>query len=293
MHITKRARSLENLVALGALAVGFAAPAGAGYMETVLADNPVAYWRLGETSGSATAADASGHGHTATYGGTPALGTLGAIVGDANTAATLNGSSQYAQVNNAGTGTLVPGAGSWTMECWAATTVKKDAVLMKWYDGVPGGGYGIYCIGTNASGQLYAQIRDDATSPHAATLYVSPGIFDGKWHYIAAVLNRTSNTLSIYVDGQLFGTPTDTANVGSIVGRVSTAPFTIGRSYQAIPDKYFSGSIDEVALYDSALTASDAMAHYLAAIPEPASLGLLTLGGLLVLRRRRELTRRA
>ena len=69
----------------------------AAYRDSVLADSPAAYWRLGEPSGT-TAADASGNNRTGSYVGSPTLGVGGALVGDSNTAVSFNGSSQYVEV---------------------------------------------------------------------------------------------------------------------------------------------------------------------------------------------------
>src|SRR5262249_35831706 len=40
---------------------------GTSYRAVVLADQPVAYWRLGEASGALHARDETGHGHDGTY----------------------------------------------------------------------------------------------------------------------------------------------------------------------------------------------------------------------------------
>ena len=56
-----------SLAAVTTVAVLRAAPAfAATYASTVLADSPVAYWRLSETSGT-SAADSSGNSHGGTY----------------------------------------------------------------------------------------------------------------------------------------------------------------------------------------------------------------------------------
>src|SRR5215831_14920886 len=63
------------------------------YSSAVLADHPVAYYRLGETSGT-TAVDSSGNGSNGTYVGGVALGQPGALLpGDTDPAAGFNGSS--------------------------------------------------------------------------------------------------------------------------------------------------------------------------------------------------------
>ena len=70
--------------------------------------------------------------------------------------------------------------------------------------------------------------------------------------------------------------------------RVVAEPFNIGRNPNIAYDsyQYFDGAIDEVAVYDYALTATQIQNHYSVA-PEPATLGLMLLGGLAMLRRKR------
>src|SRR6202163_2124180 len=73
-----------------------------GYSGTILADSPIAYWRLGETSGI-TAADASGHGNAGTYTGAAGaytLGQPGALFGDADPATKLDGLAGHVVVPN-------------------------------------------------------------------------------------------------------------------------------------------------------------------------------------------------
>src|SRR4051812_35353507 len=57
------------------LRAGVASADGAGYGSTVLNDAPDGYWHLGEAGGSASLADASGHGRNAAVTGTWAQGT--------------------------------------------------------------------------------------------------------------------------------------------------------------------------------------------------------------------------
>ncbi len=75
------------------------APGGGGgsYNAAVLADSPLAYWRLGETSGT-TAADSSGNNRSGSYVASPSLNQPGALAGDTNRAVGFNGSSQYVNV---------------------------------------------------------------------------------------------------------------------------------------------------------------------------------------------------
>src|SRR5262249_54587571 len=64
------------------------------YRDGVLADNPVAYSRLGEPTGT-TANDIPGQNRHGTYVGPVALGREGALPLDADTAVRLTGSSSH------------------------------------------------------------------------------------------------------------------------------------------------------------------------------------------------------
>ena len=66
----------------------------AAYRDVILADNPIMYWRLGETCGT-IAYDESANHRDATYIHHPCLGLPGAIANDPNTAVGFNGINQY------------------------------------------------------------------------------------------------------------------------------------------------------------------------------------------------------
>ncbi|HEV3260444.1 MAG TPA: hypothetical protein VG013_26550, partial [Gemmataceae bacterium] len=99
------------IVAALALHMGGVGQASADYMQTVLADNPAGYWRLGEASGT-TASDSSGNGHNGTYMGGVTLGQPGAIAGDPNTSVAFNGTNGIVDTS------FVPNVLSFTIEAW-------------------------------------------------------------------------------------------------------------------------------------------------------------------------------
>src|SRR5690348_5065061 len=69
------------------------------YSATVLADHPVAYWRMDDTTGS-TMADISGNANNGRYAGIYTLGQPGAIAGGGSTAVAFDGQSGAASVMN-------------------------------------------------------------------------------------------------------------------------------------------------------------------------------------------------
>src|SRR5207244_2656836 len=73
----------------------------ASYESTVLADNPLVYWRLGESSGT-TASDSSGHGVTGQYQAGVTLSAPAALVGDTDTAVASTGAGVAVTGSDAG-----------------------------------------------------------------------------------------------------------------------------------------------------------------------------------------------
>jgi len=77
------------------------------------------------------------------------------------------------------------------------------------------------------------------------------------------VLTRSGTTLTLYRNGQQIGQRTDlpaaaTANLNGWIGA------------QGGTANYLNGSVDEVAIYNTPLTASDVIGHYNAALNGPA-----------------------
>ena len=99
---------------------GIVDPAG-GYADTILADQPAAYFRLGESPGATTAKDASGNGHGGNYNGSFTLGSAGSMPAELDTAINFTGGGGYVSVPDAPE--LRPT--QLTVEAW----VKPDSTL--------------------------------------------------------------------------------------------------------------------------------------------------------------------
>ncbi|HVV46724.1 MAG TPA: LamG-like jellyroll fold domain-containing protein, partial [Bryobacteraceae bacterium] len=106
---------------------------------------------------------------------------------------------------------------------------------------------------------------------------------DGQWHQLVATYNATGGVASIYVDGHL-----EAASSGTVLNPVSGVHFMVGGifgvTYQ--PQATYTGLIDNVAVWDNALSESDVHALYAsetsAATPEPGSI-VMMLGGALAI----------
>lgn len=100
----------------------------------------------------------------------------------------------------------------------------------------------------------------------------------GTWHHIAGTYDGAGN-YAIYVNGSL----NDTANVSGATAAGTDLGFGGRRDGGGV----FDGQMDDVGFYNHALSASDISTIYASGIPEPATIALLGLGGLVLLRRRK------
>ena len=224
------------------------------YGKAVYNDSPESYWRLDESSGS-TAADASNNGNTGAYGTGVALGTPGALPGTADTAVTLDGASDGTV--SATDATATPG--SYSTELWFRTTTTSGGKLI---------GFGNSQTGLSSNYDKHVYMTDGGqlvfgTWNGSADTITSPNAYnDGAWHYLVAT--QGANGMALYVDGALVGTnPTTTSQSYTGYWRVG------GDNLNGWPDQpasdYFAGSVDEAAVYPTALTAAQVAAHYAAA----------------------------
>lgn len=112
---------------------------------------------------------------------------------------------------------------------------------------------------------------------------------DGNWHNIVMTVNLSSSLLSLYVDGAFANSQT----MGT-----STFPnfdnFEIGRLGRSSPTDSYTGLVDDVQVYDTALSAGDVQYIHnnpgVTVVPEPSTLALFGLSGMValcVIRRKR------
>jgi hypothetical protein len=236
----------------------------APYPQVVGQDHPAGFWRLDETSGKA-AADASGNGNPGAYSSGPTLGLPGALLDPADKAIGLNGVDQRVIVTPTN-GLLDFGTSNFTVEVWLKTAVNgEEAAISKQ---TLTGPYWDVTVTDDPGhvGQIRAKIYDGNVT---RTVY-GPAIRadDNKWHYVAVEYDRT-NGITVYVDGL------SKLTAGSSPGDVTnTSPLRIGF---AANFPYFTGSLDEAAVYPGLLAKARLDAHYRAGADGTAPTP--TLGG--------------
>jgi RHS repeat-associated protein len=243
------------MVALGAafavigavLPIALALPASAStYSTTVLSDSPSIYYRLGESSGT-TAQDSSGGSHNATYGAATTLGASGAINGDADTAVSNSAGSAVASYTG-GTG-LPTGNSARTVEAWFKSCAAGLQDIVS-YGGSPYDNR-VFGFRVQNGNQIFVYQWNSGvilTAPQVIT--------DGSWHLVDVTYDGT--TVTAYVDGVSIGSGTFPA------GALNTASTTlvVGAEVDGASDTRVDGSLDDVAIYPSALSAARVSAHW-------------------------------
>ncbi len=219
------------------------------YSSAVLADGPLAYWRLDETAAT-SAVDSSGHGHTGTYMNSPALGQSSALLFDSNTAAGFDGVNDFVYVDN-----LL--GGNFTLEVW----VRTSASSLTGTQAYQGNGILWSDVAGDANDYILANLNNHAsffTGNPDGSITGTTALNDGNWHHLVATRFQGGAT-ALYVDGILEASG------------VSGGGFLNANAFMAIggntlDSRYFNGDIDEVAVYGNVLSAAQVMAHYLAAV---------------------------
>jgi hypothetical protein len=120
-----------------------------------------------------------------------------------------------------------------------------------------------YGIAIRADGRIEASFGS-GTDWGSVTYTTSTGAITlGMWNYIAVVKDGT--TVSYYINGALAGTAIDNELV---LGTANTDPLVIGANNKCCPPgtftSFFDGSIDEVAIYNRALDATEIQSIYAA-----------------------------
>lgn len=224
------------------------------YNTTVLADSPLAYWQLDETTGATQFADSTGNSHPAAITGTPTYSTSYKVeVGSVGFSGT-----QYGSVAS---GAWFGSLSAYSVEGWFSTTTTGNRSIVSYDNSAVGPG------APSRVFQLYVSNGSVTFLPMASGSYVvvtSPltTYADGIWHHVVATWDGT--TARLYIDGNQVAS----AALAGIMPTGGGQPILIGTGYNNAPGNMyqFVGSIDEVAVYGSALNSTQISTHYAAGV---------------------------
>ncbi len=238
------------------------------YPSTIMADRPLGYWRMDEAPD-----DGLGNNgvicndYLGGYGGSYAntiLALPGSLANDPNKAAdfgTLAIADSYVG-EIFGVDFATNANATFSIEAWVnGTMASYDAGI------VSKGVTEQFCLDTGGSGHAFRFfVRDAAGSAHVAS---GTNVLDGTWHHLVGVCDEVNGAVLLYVDGQLSGSNSMPSQAGV---KSSSAPVAIGARRSSSNNSYdwqFFGSIDEVAVYTSALSLNQVLSHYYAAGVRP------------------------
>lgn len=246
----------------------------APFPTSVLADGPISYYRMDESSGSTTCFDYVG-GENGTYTnvtlGIPGYDSLNSVQTDPTETAAEFGdfppNNDYAgnfptYVNF---GTPNGGNAEFSVEAW---------VTQYFYQGggdcIAGIGFGnggeqfvLDTGGANGSVRFFVRNAAGTTSGANPTNTIAN---DGKWHHLVGVCDEAGGHVYLYLDGVQVASAGITAGSGLLS---SSMPMSIGarESGNNVPTSYdfqFIGAIDDVAIYNKALSGTQIQSHYYA-----------------------------
>ncbi|MBI3231684.1 MAG: fibronectin type III domain-containing protein [Candidatus Doudnabacteria bacterium] len=206
------------------------------------APNLVAEYHFDETSGTTTA-DSSGNGNNGTLVNGPVWTTNGKI----GSALVFDGVNDYVDAGNSPS--LNP-ANQITIAAWAKPSSIAQSQFIVAKDNVPAGTLQYFLRFQGSSGVRFA-IRTSVDNYF--TVSTPTAIATNTWYHVVGVYD--GSTMKVYVNGTLLGS----TNVSGLMAN-NGVNVRIGRRQDtALP---FNGVIDEVKIYDRALSQSEVMGLY-------------------------------
>lgn len=196
----------------------------------------VGWWKLDEDSGT-VAADSSGNGHDGTLMGNVSFDN-NSVEGQVDKALNLQGKGVHIQI----TGYKgITGTAPRTVAAWIKTEHDNGQIL-SW--GQDEGGL-MFNFG------FVPGRRRVGITPEGGYLYMKDSTSDNKWHHVAAVVEEAElpnlyDNVKLFLDGD--------AAVIHDIGVLDLYPIQTGSDLDVTIGKGFSGALDDVRLYDRALT---------------------------------------
>lgn len=252
---------MKNLLILIIVFIGifsaFNARAGI-IVKPVFNSGLVGYWDFQEGAGT-TANDKSGYDNNGTWSGTGSHWADGKI----GKAGNFNGTDDYVDLGES------QWDGSWmnhTVSAW----IKSNGTEVSSYDTIIAKGAGaniVLSINRGGAGNYRTSLYMNTTEIYSTKLNV---VNDGKWHFISVAMDASNATF--YTDGAYDGGGAMSA------GGDTNYNLYIGKKAAASSTNYFNGTIDEVRIYNRALSAGEIQRIYKLSQPKilaPTKTGLV------------------
>ena len=233
-HATPRHATPRHILFLLLFLINFTSTARAADIVTGL----VGHWKL-DGNGN----DSSGKGNHGTVVG--ATGTTDRFAG-ANRAMSFNGNSQHIRVGNLGSF-----YSKGTISFWMNSLVVEN-YRNSFTTRYQGGDTGIR-FEENSAGGFGVVVGNDAGTFEASE-YLSTGLLSKTWYHVVLVWDTTANLVTGYLNG------TQKFSHAHSLWATTISDVAIGNGYNST--RFWKGLLDDVRIYNRALTAADVLALY-------------------------------
>lgn len=226
--------------------------AAEAYASAVKGDGASLYWRFGETSG-AYAADSSASGDdSGVHWNTPAQAVTDAAAGSGSAVRYTGTSSQWTYSDK-----LHSTPSSFSLELWFKTNSTTGGKLV-------GFGNKVQLVSSNYDKQIYltsnGRLVFGVYPGSAKTVTTTASYNNNAWHHVVAT--EGGNGIRLYVDGSLKASDSSVTSSQQYNGYWRVGGDSLS-GWPNVPSSiYYTGLIDEVAVYNSALSATQVASHY-------------------------------
>jgi len=239
---------------------------------TSLTSGLITYWPLdGNTTNwtSNTTQDLSGQGNTGTLASMST--TTSPTIGKVGQALKFNGTNSYVSSTNSFANPQL-----FTLSVWFKTSSAGGHKILSLEDAQTGQGSSssdraLY-IGTD--GKLYFLIWNGS----AQTIVSTGTVTDNKWHFASVTYNAGNSTL--YMDGAVVGSKSATAQTYTGYWRLGS--YLSPGVWPNAANGYFQGALDDVRIYNRALSAQEVALLYAAGQAQIAPANTTTLANGLI-----------
>lgn len=244
-----RVASSRGLIFSDAAQLDTETPAPGSYPAAAMADNPLAYWRLGERTGLVATDSASGY-HADIYSNV-GLGHPGALASDSDTAFWYTaGYFSWVEAPD----DFAPPSAEFSVEAWAKLADAPDThrVVIGSFTANPARGFRLE---VSPQGRWEFWLGSD----DGISVITGPVATRGVWSHVVGVWDGRVQRL--YLDGAQVGQRTSSHQPAA------GWPLRIGADSLdggagIIGTAFFDGDIDEAAFYNRPLTGEQVVAHY-------------------------------
>lgn len=210
---------------------------------------PVVTWHMDEGYGT-TVNDSSGKSNSGTISG--ATWTQDTYVSPPKgKSLQFDGTNDYVYRTYSGDGELDPSTQPFSISTWfkSSSSTGSQRNLISRYNS---SGYKLYM---NSSGYICFGVDDDSTWSPDDSACSTTSYADSKWHLVTAI--RDTSTISVFIDG-VQAASTATTVTGHLSGSAPTFYVGIDSDGSSSP---WTGFIDEVRIYNHALTTAEILAE--------------------------------